>query len=87
MPNVHVEFELPTVLVSQAGLDPQDINREVRLMLALFLYEHKRISLEKACELGGISQWEFADLIRQMGIPLHYSTTDLAEDLERLANV
>ena len=28
-------------------------------MFAIFLYEHKKISLSKACEIGGMSQWEF----------------------------
>lgn len=87
MTSVHVEFDIPTLLASQAGLNIQNISQEVRLMFALFLYEHRRISLGKACELGGINQWEFADLNRQLGIPVQYSNQDLSEDLGKLANV
>lgn len=86
MTSLRVEFEIPTLLASQAGLNIQNINQDVRLMFALFLYEHRRVSLGKACELGGINQWEFADLNRQLGIPGQYSNQDLSEDLERLAN-
>ena len=87
MKNLHVEFELPTVLVTQAGLNVANANLEIRRMLALFLYEHKRISLGKACEIGELTYWEFADLNRQLGIPLHYSQEDLNEDMARLAHV
>ena len=87
MKDVHVEFELPSLLAQQAGLNGEDASQQVRRLLALFLYQHKRLSLGKACELGGMSYWEFADLNRQLGITFHYSQDDLAEDLTRLSNV
>lgn len=87
MNTIHVEFELPAQVVSQAGLDIENPGRDARLMLALFLYEHHRISLGKACELGGISHWEFADLNRKFKIPVLYSGGDLEKDMERLADV
>ena len=87
MKNVHVEFELPSLLAQQAGLSGEDASQQVRRLLALFLYQHKRLSLGKACELGSMSYWEFADLNRQLGIAFHYSQDDLAEDLTRLSNV
>ena len=87
MQQVHIEFELPALLASQAGLNLRNVSRDVKLMMALFLYEHQRISLEKACELGGISQWEFADMNCQLNIPFTYSARDLTEDMERLSDV
>ncbi len=87
MKNLHVEFDVPAVLATYAGLDAENIAHDVRRMLALFLYEHKRISLGKACEIGDMSQWEFADVNRRLGIPIHYSTVDFAEDMERLRDL
>lgn len=87
MKSLHIEFELPALLANQVGLNEGNLNQQVRRMLALFLFEHKRISLGKACEIGNMSYWEFADLNRQLGIPFHYSQDDLAEDLTRLSNV
>lgn len=87
MKSVHIEFELPALLASQVGLNERNLNQQVRRTLALFLFEHKRISLGKACEIGDMSYWEFADLNRQLGISFHYSHDDLAEDLTRLSNV
>ena len=87
MNSLHIEFELPMILATQAELDIDNINQEVRRMFALFLYEHKRISLSKACEIGAMSLWEFADMNHRLGIPLHYSAKDLNEDMIRLSNV
>jgi hypothetical protein len=58
MENLHVEFELPTVLASQAGINLENPAPEIRKMVALFLYEHHRISLGKACGIGGFSHLE-----------------------------
>ncbi|WP_069470299.1 UPF0175 family protein [Candidatus Marithrix sp. Canyon 246] len=52
-----VKFDLPAVIASQASLNFNNISQEVKKMFALFLYEHKQISLSKACELGEFSQW------------------------------
>ena len=82
-----VNFELPTTVVSQAGLNFDDISKDVKKMFAIFLYEHKHISLSKACEVGGFSQWEFFEMNRQFGIPMQYTQNDLKEDMKKLADV
>lgn len=84
MKNLHIELEFPAALAAQTGLNAANANQEIRQMLALFLYEHKRVSLGKACELAGISYWEFTDLNRKWGILIHYSEDELKEDLTRL---
>ena len=56
-------------------------------MLALFLYEHQRLSLGKALEIAEMSYWEFAELNRQLGIPIRYTQQELEEDMNRLAHV
>jgi predicted HTH domain antitoxin len=87
MTPIHVQFDLPAKLALQAGLVQSTVNQEARKILALFLYEHKRISLGKACELGGMSYWEVAEKNRELGIPVVYSEDDLQTDLGRLTNV
>ncbi len=87
MQTVHIEFELPSLYISQTGLGEDNISQEVRRIFALFLYEHGRVSLGKACEIGGMSLWEFADMNRQLNIPFRYSEQELNEDLAKLAHV
>ncbi|MDP2432718.1 MAG: UPF0175 family protein [Pseudomonadota bacterium] len=87
MNQMHVEFNIPAILGTQVGLTPETASDESRRMFALFLYEHGRISLGKACELGGFNQWEFAEMNRAFGIPLSVREEDLEADLARLADV
>ncbi|MCX7111894.1 MAG: UPF0175 family protein [Proteobacteria bacterium] len=84
---LHIEFDLPSLLATQAGFNSENATSEVRRMLALFLYEHKRLSLGKALEIAEMSYWEFAELNRQLWIPIRYSQQDLEEDMNRLAHV
>jgi predicted HTH domain antitoxin len=74
-------------LATQAGFNAENATAEVRRMLALFLYEHQRLSLGKALEMAEISYWDFAELNRQLGIPIRYSQQDLDQDLNRLGHV
>jgi predicted HTH domain antitoxin len=78
---------MPSLIAAELGLNADNAAQEVRRMIALFLYEHGRISLGKACELGGFSQWEFADMNRELNIPTRYTTQDFAADLVRLSHV
>ena len=84
---LHIEFDLPSLLATQAGFNDENATAEVRRMLALFLYEHQRLSLGKALEMAEISYWEFSELNHQLGISIRYSQQDLEEDLNRLAHV
>lgn len=87
MDNLSIKFELPGTVVSLAGLSAKTINTDVKKMFAMFLYEHKKISLSKTCEIGGMSQWDFYELNKQLGISIPYTEEDLAKDKEKLADV
>ncbi|MEO8230940.1 MAG: UPF0175 family protein [Ignavibacteriota bacterium] len=87
MNNMTINFELPANVITQAGLNPSSLSDEVKKIVLVFLYEHKRISLSKACEVSGMTQWEFFEMNKALGINLNYSKKDLNLDLEKLANV
>jgi len=87
MNTLPIQFEFPRFLATQLSLTPNNASYELRRLVAWFLYEHEQISLGKACELGNLSYWEFAELNRQWQIPIHYTTEDLAADMERLVDV
>lgn len=87
MPDLRIELDMPAPVAAELGLTSANAASEVRRMLALFLYEHGRISRGKACELGSFSQWEFAEMNRELMIPIHYDALDLADDLARLRHV
>jgi len=87
MADLHIEFDMPSPVAAELGLTGANAAGEVGRMIALSLYEHGRISLGKACKLGGFTQWDFADMNRSLEIPLRYGIQDLADDLARLRDV
>jgi predicted HTH domain antitoxin len=84
MKNMQIQFEVPSYAALNAGLAADEPSRSVRNMFAMFLYEHGKLSLGKACELGGMTQWEFFDLAQQHQVNIQYSRNALESDLRNL---
>ncbi len=87
MQTLHIELDMPLPVATELGLSAANASAEIRRMLALFLYEHGRISLGKASELGGFSQWELSEMNRELQIPIRYTARDLEADMARLHDV
>lgn len=49
---------------------------------ALKLYQDGKISIGKAAETAGVSQWELLDIIVKRKIPIQISKEDIEEDLK-----
>ena len=49
---------------------------------ALKLYQDEKISIGKAAETAGVSQWELLDIIAKRKIPIQISKEDIEEDLK-----
>jgi predicted HTH domain antitoxin len=49
---------------------------------ALKLYQEEKISIGKAAETAGVSQWELLDIIVKRKIPIQISKEDIEEDLK-----
>ena len=73
-----VAIELPRHLVNAAGITPE----ELKLELAIHLYETRRLSIGHAREMAGLSLWEFRQLLASRKISPHYDVVDLDEDME-----
>jgi len=55
---------------------------ELKLLLAIKLYEDRLVSLGKAAEVAGYSEKAFAEVLLRRGVsPLQYEKTDLDEEL------
>ena len=48
-----LEFNIPKALVGDLS------EAELKLYLAIMLYEERKISVEKAAKLAGLSLWDF----------------------------
>lgn len=77
-----VTVQLPLDVLQAAKVPEDQATTEVKKIIVLFLYDRGTISLAKACELLGISQWEFFELNKELGLTIHYDVEDYREDVE-----
>jgi len=79
-----ITVQLPADILQAARVPTDQATTEVKKMIVLFLYARGTISLGKACELLGISQWEFFELNKELGLTMHYDLEDYREDSDKL---
>ncbi|MBI1298262.1 UPF0175 family protein [bacterium] len=77
-----------TLEVSQEILDSARLTiSEIKVELAVHLYEQRRLSIGKARELADMSLWAFRQLVAARGIPVHFDESDLEADLTSLQEI
>lgn len=74
-------IEIPQHLMQAAHATPD----ELRMELAVQLYQQRRLSVGHARELAGMSLWEFRQLLASRRIATHYDVADLVADMETCA--
>lgn len=58
--------------------------KEIKIELALILYEKNIFTLEQASKFSNLDSYEFQKLIGKNYIPIHYSSDDFKDDLETI---
>ncbi len=58
---------------------------DMKIELAIALFQQDRITLGSASELSGLHQIEFQRLVASRGITMHYDVEDLEQDLASLS--
>lgn len=76
-------LHIPQDILDSARLTLQDLKVEI----AVHLYEEGRLSIGKARELAGMSLWEFRQILAARRIPPHYDVEDLEEDKATLRSL
>jgi predicted HTH domain antitoxin len=82
-----VLLDLPSDLVSVAGLNEGDVSQEAAKLIALELFREDKISMGKAAELSRTPLEAFMQFAADHGVALHYGIAELEEDrgtMERL---
>ena len=77
-----LRIDIPEDVVSSLKLPKNEIDRILKLDLAIALYERGAISLGKARKLAGLSKWEFIQELGKRRIERHYTEKELKEDIE-----
>lgn len=57
---------------------------EIKIELALHLFEREKLSFGKARELAGLDIWQFMQLLGSRNISIHYDVAEYEEDLATL---
>jgi len=74
---------IPDEILEGSGLTVEDI----RLDVAISLYQREKVSLGKAAEIAGMNRWEFQKELAERKIPLNYSISDLEKDFQTILNM
>ncbi len=75
-----VTFEVARSILDSARLTVP----ELKVELAVLLYQQGRLSIGKARELAGMSLWQFRQLLGSRQIGPHYGDEEYQEDVEAL---
>ena len=88
------DLQLLASLAERLGIKPIDIQnpeiiellqeKELRLELALYLFQNNRVSLGKASVIAGLHPHSFQKILAERKIPIHYDVADLKEDIQTL---
>ncbi len=78
-----VSLDFPRSVLDSARLTPE----ELKIELAVLLYQRGRLSIGKARELAGMSLWQFRQLLGSRQIGPHYGMDEYAEDVDALRQV
>ncbi|MFZ1642977.1 MAG: UPF0175 family protein [Candidatus Contendobacter sp.] len=78
-----VAIHIPQRLLQAARVTPD----ELRIELAVQLYQQRRLSIGHARELADMNLWEFRQLLASRHISPHYDTSDLDEDMQTWAQL
>lgn len=75
-----IPLQIPVEIFHATRMSPE----EIRIELALSLFQQKKLSFGKARELAELSFWEFQSLLAARKIPIHYDIDDYSSDIKTL---
>ena len=79
-----ITLDIPDEVIKIMNIPKNEISSELKIQVALYLYEKGKLSFGKARELSGLNKWEFMERLRKNQIPLKYDIEDFKEDVETI---
>ncbi len=73
-----MKIEIPNDALNRANLTED----ELRLELALFLYDKNIFTLESASKFANMDTYQFQKKLGEKKIPIHYTLNDFHDDLK-----
>lgn len=79
---MEITIDIPEDVTQAIRLPENKIKRQIRIELALSLYQHGFLSFGKARELAEMGKYEFGRLLGKRKIIRHYGKEELEQDLQ-----
>jgi len=77
-----VSVEIPERIALSLKLPGSELKEQLKVELALRLYQKGILGFGKARELAGLTKWQFQEKLAKEQIPLNYDVEELERDLE-----
>jgi len=77
-----LRIDIPEDVILSLKIPKEEIDRTLKLDLAIALYERGAISLGKARKLAGLNKWEFIQELGKRKVKRHYTQEELKEDIQ-----
>jgi len=74
-------IEIPEDVLTSIKIPKKELEKTLKVDLAVTLYQREAISLGNARKLAGMSKWEFIEELARRKILRHYTEKELREDL------
>lgn len=78
---MEITIDIPESVVQAIRLPEHRIEKDIRVELALSLYQQGILSFGKARELASLGKYEFGKLLGDRNIVRHYGDEELQQDL------
>ncbi|MEP7128771.1 MAG: UPF0175 family protein [Chitinophagales bacterium] len=78
-----MQLEIPDEISQFTGLTDDDL----KLRLAIQLFEEEKITLGSASKLAGLHQIQFQRELAKRKIPIHYDVQDFEKDLHTISEM
>ncbi len=77
-----VSVEIPERIALSLRLPLAGLQNQLKIELAVRLYQRGILGIGKARELAGLTKWQFMELLANEQIPLNYDVEELERDVE-----
>ncbi len=74
-------IEIPEDVLASIKIPKKELEKSLKIELAVTLYQREAISLGNARKLADMSKWEFLEELGRRKVPRHYTEKELEEDL------
>ena len=69
---------IPDEILRATGMSVTEVRQEI----AILLFQKDKLTLGQACQLAGMSHWQFQHLLASRHVPVHYDVAEFEEDLK-----